>query len=95
VRWECRYSPSEMLYLDLTPTDVRQFLHHSPHHPEITSFEDVLAGKIDADVRNLFGVQTLEELKAAVRQQLTSPSKVETKEEARIRRRQENKKARG
>ena len=67
MRWECRYSSSEMLYLEVTKRDVISYFHHSPERPERWRFEDVLAGKHDAEVRNLFGDAAVEELKAAVR----------------------------
>lgn len=68
--WECRYSPSEVLYLEMTDTGVKQYLHHSPHHAEHATFAEILAGAIDADVRNLFGQDALDELKAEVRGKL-------------------------
>lgn len=71
-RWQCRYSPSEMLYLELTDTGVKQYLHHSPQNADHTPFADVLAGKIDADVRNFFGESALHELKAEVRAKLNA-----------------------
>src|SRR5689334_7750323 len=67
-RWECRYSSCEMMYLEIgSGTHVKMYLDHSPGDPELTSFEDVLAGKIDGEVRNLFGENAVDELKAAVR----------------------------
>lgn len=59
-----------MYYIELTPTGVRRYLDHSPHHAEHTTFADVLAGGIDADVRSLFGPVALDELKAEVRAKL-------------------------
>ena len=67
MRWECRYSSSEMLYLEVGANEVRCYLDHSPGKPELWTFAEVLAGERDAEVRNLFGEAALEELKAAVR----------------------------
>ena len=66
-RWECRYSSCEMMYLEVTPTGVHLYLDHSPGKPDHYSFDEVLAGALDAEVHNLFGGNTLEQLKAAVR----------------------------
>jgi hypothetical protein len=73
-RWECRYSSSEMMYLEMTATGVRSYLHHSPHSAEHTTFAQVMAGKLDSEVRNLFGQRALEELKAEVRKHLDADS---------------------
>lgn len=67
MRWECRYSSSEMLYLEVGPSCVRSWLDHSEHNAEKWTFENVLAGRHDAEVRALFGDSTVEELKAEVR----------------------------
>ena len=68
TRWECRHSSSEMLYLEVAGGEVRMYFDHSPHRPERYSFDDVLAGKLDGQVNNLFGPAAVEELKAAVRE---------------------------
>jgi hypothetical protein len=67
MRWECRYSPSEMLYLEVGPAEVRCYLDHSPHKADRWTFEDGLAGRHDAEVTNLFGEPAVEGLKAEVR----------------------------
>lgn len=72
VRWSCRYSSSEMLYLELTPTGVRSYLDHSPGSAEHTDFADILAGKLDGEVTNLFGADTLAQLKAAAKARIRS-----------------------
>lgn len=58
-----------MMYLELTPTGVRTWLDHSPDNATHWTFAQVMAGAIDADVRNLFGQTTLDELKREVAQQ--------------------------
>lgn len=50
MRWECRYSSSEMLYLEVTATDVRCYLHHSPETASVWSFADVVAGAADREL---------------------------------------------
>jgi hypothetical protein len=67
MRWSCRYSPSEMMYLEVGDADVLCYLHHSPGRADRWSFEEVLAGRHDAAVRNLFGDAAVEALKAEVR----------------------------
>lgn len=66
MQWECRYSSSEMLYLEVGSDNVRCYLHHSPGHADLWSFADVLAGKYDGEVQNLFGEAVVAELKAEV-----------------------------
>jgi hypothetical protein len=90
TRWECRYSSSEMMYMEIVGHEVRMWLHHSPQSADRYSLEDVLAGKLDAEVRNLFGLEAVDELRAAVSERVANPNpKVETKQEAMLRRRRE------
>lgn len=70
MRWECRYSPSVMLYLDVGSECVRTFLHHSEAAADRWSFADVLGGTHDAEVQALFGDAVLAELKAEVRRRV-------------------------
>jgi hypothetical protein len=70
-RWECRYSSCEMLYLEFASgCKVRCYLDHSPQNADFYSFDDILAGEIDATATSLFGAQAPDELKAAVRRRL-------------------------
>lgn len=58
-----------MLYLEIASgSHVKTYLDHSPGDVELTSFDDVLAGKMDGEVSSLFGEKALEELKATIRQ---------------------------
>lgn len=68
MRWECRYSPSEMLYMVVDPDCVRSYLNYSENVSGRWDFADVLAGEHDAEVRALFNDLVLEELKAEVQQ---------------------------
>lgn len=70
MRWECRYSSCEMLYLVVGSECVRSYLHHSEATADRWSFADVLAGVHDAEVRALFSDEVLEELKAEVRRRV-------------------------
>lgn len=70
MRWECRYSSCEMLYLEVGAGCVRSYLHHSEANADRWSFADVLAGVHDAEVRALFNDGVLEELKAEVRRRV-------------------------
>ncbi|HRK32603.1 MAG TPA: ATP-binding protein [Tepidisphaeraceae bacterium] len=71
TRWECRYSSCEMMYLEIDgKPGVRMYLHHSPASADRYSFQDVLDGKLDAEVRNLFGEETLKSLKRAVKHRM-------------------------
>ena len=67
MRWECRYSSSEMLFLEVGTDAVRCYLDHSPGNAEWWTFAEVLDGDHDAYVRNLFGEAAVDQLKAAVR----------------------------
>jgi hypothetical protein len=79
-----------MMYLTLDDGRVHMYLDHSPAKGDWYSFDDVLAGVLDAEVRNLFGAEALDELKAAVRERVANPNPhVETKQEAMLRRRRE------
>lgn len=88
TRWECRYSSCEMMYLEIAGGEVRMWLDHSPDKADRYPFDDVLAGKLDAEMTNLFGPGTPAEVKAAVRDKIANPVP-ETKEQARLRRRRE------
>lgn len=71
-RWEIRYSPSEMMYLDIASSEVRLYLHHSPEHAQTWTFAQVIAGEADRDIRiNSFTEDDLLELKAAVARRMT------------------------
>jgi hypothetical protein len=66
-RWECRYSPSEMMYLEVTATDdVRAYLDHNPGGADVWSFDRVLRGEADGFIRSLFGESALAGVKAEV-----------------------------
>ena len=67
TRWECRYSSSEMLYLELRDNHIVTFLHHSPNSVERFPFTEVLAGKHDAMINTLFGQNALPQIKAAIK----------------------------
>lgn len=70
MRWECRYSSCEMLYLVVGSDCVRSYLHHSETNADRWSFADVLAGEHDAEVRLFFGDVVVDELKAEVRKRV-------------------------
>ncbi len=69
-RWECRYSSSEMMSIQVDPNTVRRWLCHSPDQADHWSFADVLAGVHDAEVRAIFGDDVVESLKSAVRERM-------------------------
>jgi hypothetical protein len=62
-----------MMYIEIVDGGVRVYLDHSPKNAERWTFEDVLAGKLDAEMRNQIGPEAAEELKAAVRREMTEP----------------------
>jgi hypothetical protein len=62
MRWECRYSSCEMMYLDVQPKEVLCYLDHSADRPERWSFESVLAGEHDGFVESIFGRAVLKGL---------------------------------
>lgn len=88
TRWECRYSSCEMMYLDIGDGQVHLYLDHAPAKGDWHSFDDVLAGKLDAEITNLFGAGAADEVKAGVRHKIANPIP-ETKEQAMLRRRRE------
>lgn len=64
MRWECRYSSCEMLYLEVHSDHVRCFLDHSEAQADRWTFAEILAGDHDAYIQNLFGDTALSQLKA-------------------------------
>ena len=72
MRWECRYSSCEMMYLEITETDVRCYLDHSVDHARHWTFEEVAAGDLDKDyeVGNLFTKEELEEAKTLAKERV-------------------------
>ncbi len=72
MRWECRYSSCEMLYFEITGGEVLEYFDHNRDNATHWSFADVMAGRIDGDVRNMFGGETLAEIKAAVSRAMKS-----------------------
>ncbi len=56
-RWQCRHSSCEMMYIDFAPgrDELRCYLDHSPGAADRWTFDDVLDGRHDAFIRNLFG----------------------------------------
>ena len=68
TRWECRYSSSEMLYLELRDEHLVTFLDHSPTSVERFPFTEVLAGRHDAMINTLFGQNARPQIKAAIKQ---------------------------
>lgn len=66
MRWQARYSPAEMIYLEVTEEDVRSYLNNDVRYADHWSFAEVLAGAADYNLRGIFGDETLAELKAAV-----------------------------
>ena len=89
-RWECRYSSSEMLYLELRGQHVITYLHHSPSSADRYSFDEVLAGKQDAMISQLVGAAAVGEVKAAIVAQRNAPPPL-TKQQLREKRREEHK----
>ena len=89
TRWECRYSSSEMLILEIGDDSfVRMYLHHSPQSATVASFADVLAGTLDGEA-SCFGVEVVEQLKAAVRERMANPPRPFDKRADMLRRRRE------
>ncbi|MEP6574378.1 MAG: hypothetical protein ABJD11_16885 [Gemmatimonadota bacterium] len=67
MQWETRYSSCEMLYLDVTGTEVRSWLNSDTSQGLRWSIKDVLAGKADGTIGLEFGGEVLDELKAYLR----------------------------
>ena len=72
-RWQCRYSPSEMLYLELRGQEIVTYLDHAPDKLDHYAFDDVLAGGQDAMIAQLFGAAAVGEVKAAIVAQRNAP----------------------
>lgn len=68
MRWEERYSSSEMMYVEVTARGVRVWLND--HEGDLWSFQEVLDGALDNEVGGVFGSEVLAEVKVAARQEL-------------------------
>ncbi|MFO0801537.1 MAG: hypothetical protein U0791_00245 [Gemmataceae bacterium] len=66
MRWECRYSSCEMMYLEVGVHSVRNWLDHSKDRADEWTFAEVMAGECDGLVRAVFGDDVLRELKSCV-----------------------------
>ena len=69
-KWETRWSPAEMMYLEVTDKDVIMYLDHAPTRPDRFTFEQVLSGESDRYYWNEFGEAVVKELQEAVRKRL-------------------------
>ena len=67
MRWECRYSSSEMLFMVVDKDSVCSYLNFPENENSRWDFADVLAGVHDAEVRALFSDRVLDDRKAEVR----------------------------
>lgn len=69
MRFECRYSSSEMMYLEIVGKTVRCYLDHSPQHARTWSAAEVLGGDLETDgeVATLFDRSEIEQIKEALR----------------------------
>jgi hypothetical protein len=72
MRWECRYSSCEMMYIEVCPLEVKCYLDHSEDRAEWWSFDEVLHGERDAYIDNLFGAAALSEIKLEVKKRYRS-----------------------
>lgn len=66
MRWQCRFSSCEMMYLEIGVRTVKCFLDHSPDRADEWTFAETLAGESDGIVRAVFGDAVLAELKSRV-----------------------------
>jgi len=71
MRWECRHSSSEMLYLEVTATDVRCYLDHSPASASVWTFEQIVAGEADRELFNFYSAAEIAEMKAEARRRIS------------------------
>jgi hypothetical protein len=69
-RWSTRWSPAEMMYLEVRDNEVVMYLDHSPQRPDRFTFEQVLSGEAEKWYRNEFGENVAREVAAAVRKRM-------------------------
>lgn len=68
-RWECRYSSSEMFYVELEAGGgIRAYLHHSPDSATHLTADEVLAGEFGGEITALFDKEERDQMQQAVRQ---------------------------
>ncbi len=72
MRWETRHSSAEMMYLEVTPQDVRCYLNNHKDRADHWSYEEVLDGQADYIIGAVFGTEVVEQLKVEARAQLAS-----------------------
>jgi hypothetical protein len=68
--WECRYSSSEMLYLEMMPAEVRCYLYGQERTADHWSFERSSLGNRMRRSVTSFGAKAVDEVKAAVRERM-------------------------
>ncbi len=74
-RWSERYSPSEMMYLEIDGDRVKCYLHHSPGSADVWTFAEVLVGAVRrAEAGAVFGNDVMNELEAEVRTRTKGPT---------------------
>lgn len=75
MKWETRYSSSEMMYLETTSTGVLCYLNSGRERASQYSFAQVLDGATDNEVGAVFGQAVLAEIKAIARASLGTESR--------------------
>ncbi|MBC8134657.1 MAG: hypothetical protein H8F28_02065 [Fibrella sp.] len=75
MKWETRYSSSEMMYVEVTATGVLSYLNSDRERATRYSFAQVLEGAADNEVGNVFGRDILAELKTVAQKHIGAPAK--------------------
>lgn len=70
MRWSCRYSSSEMFYVDLDGDTFRAYLHHSPDSASEFSLQEFADGAMGDEIKAIFPDEDREAMQAAARERL-------------------------
>ena len=69
-QWATRWSPAEMMYLEVREDEVVMFLDHAPTRPDRFTFQQVLSGEAERWYLNEFGKEVAAKVKAAVERRI-------------------------
>ena len=71
-KWSTRWSPAEMMYLEVRDNELVMYLDHSPDRPSRFSFAQVVSGEAERWYVNEFGDAVAREVRAAVEQRMAN-----------------------
>jgi hypothetical protein len=64
MRWECRYSSCEMMYVEVGAKEVRCYLDHSPHRATIWTLDEFIDHGTNGEIGCVFSEADVNEMLA-------------------------------